>query len=75
MVRMDLDQEEDAPALVDLGTQQEDEDDGPSATAKVPLTIVTGICFYIWHRMTTLFAHIAYQVTLVRGKLPLSITS
>lgn len=68
---MDLEEEEDVPVLVDLGTQKEDEDRGPS---KVPITIVTGIYIYIRHRMTTLFAHIACQVILVRGKLPLSIT-
>lgn len=71
---MDLEEEEDVPVLVDLGTQKEDEDCGPSTTTKVPITIVTGIYIYIRHRMTTLFAHIACQVILVRGKLPLSIT-
>lgn len=71
---MDLDEEEDVPVLVDLGTQNEDEDCGLSTTAKVPLTIVTGIYIYIRHRMTTLSAHIACQVILAREKLPLSIT-
>lgn len=74
MIRMDLDEEEDVPVLVDLGPQKEDEDCGPSTYAKVPLTIVTGIYIYIRHRMTTLSAHIACQVILVREKLPLSIT-
>lgn len=41
MIRMDLDEEEDVPVLVDLGPQKED--CGPSTYAKVPLTIVTGI--------------------------------
>lgn len=72
---MDLDEDEEVPALVVLGTQKVDEDDCPSTTAKVPLTIVTGMYFCIGHRMRTLFAHIAFQVTLVRGKLPSSITS
>lgn len=71
MIRMDLDEEEDVPVLVDLGPQKEDEDCGPSTYAKVPLTIVTGIYIYIRHRIT---AHIACQVILVREKLPLSIT-
>ena len=44
---MDLDEEEDVPVLVDLGTQKENEDYGPSTAAKVPITIVTGIYFYI----------------------------
>lgn len=74
MTRMDLYEEEDVPVLVDLGTQKEDEDCGPSTTAKVPLTIVTGIYLYIRHRMITLFAHIACQDILVREKLLLSIT-
>lgn len=56
---MDLDEEEDVPVLVDLGTQKVDEDYGPSTAAKVPITIVTGIYFYIEHRMRTLFVHIA----------------
>lgn len=56
---MDLDEEEDVPVLVDLGTQKEDEDYGPSTAAKVPITIVTGIYFYIEHGMRTLFVHIA----------------
>lgn len=72
MIRMDLD-EEDVPVLVDLGKLKEDEDCGPSTTAKVPLTIVTGIYIDNRHRMTTLFAHIACQVILVREKLLLSI--
>lgn len=59
MIRMGLDEEEDVPVLVDLGTQKEDEDCGPSTAAKVPLTIVTGIYFYIGHRMRALFVHIA----------------
>lgn len=71
---MDLDEEEDVPVLVDLGTQKEDEDCGPSTTAKVPLTIVTGIYIYIRHRLTTLFAHIACQVILAREKPLLLIT-
>lgn len=74
MIRMDLDEEEDVPVLVDLGTQKEDEDCGPSTPTKVPLTIVTGMYIYIRHIMTKLFTHIAFQVILVREKLPSSIT-
>lgn len=71
MIRMDLDEEEDVPVLVDLGTQKEDEDSGPSTTAKVPLTIVTGIYIYIRHRTTTLFAHISMSGYLGAGKTTL----
>lgn len=48
---MDLDEDEEVPVLVGLGTQKEIENCGISTTAKVPLTIVTGIYFYIGHEM------------------------
>lgn len=49
MIRMVLDEEEDVPVLVDVSIQKEDENCGPPTTAKVPLTIVTGIYIYVRH--------------------------
>lgn len=71
MIRMDLDEDEEVPVLVDLGTQKEDEDYGASTTAKVPLTIVTGIYFYIGHRMRTFLCSHSMSGYLGAGKTTL----